>query len=146
MQMIHRLPAVVAGVDDHAVALAEALVASDLRCSPEKVAEQGGVMCASFGEGDDVLARRDEDVHRRLRIDVGEGIALLVFIDRGGRNTSLDDFAEKATHDGTSVQDRKQKLGAATLATDRKFCVAGHSQVLPFLFCSTEGTPWIYLN
>lgn len=108
MQMIHRLPAVVTGVDDYAVAFAKVFVASDFRCGPEQVAEQGRVMRTGFSKRDDVLARRDQDVYGRLRVDVGEGIALLVLVDGGGRDASLDDFAEEATHDGTSVQDMSE--------------------------------------
>ena len=52
-----------------------------------------------------MFAWRDEDVRGRLRIDVGEGIALLVLIDGGGWDASFDDFAEEAAHDAHSVQD-----------------------------------------
>jgi hypothetical protein len=104
--MIHGLSAVFAGVDHYAVTFAEAFIAGDLGSSPEQVAEQGAVVRAALSERDDVLARRDENVHRRLRVDVGEGVAQLVFVDCGGGNASVNDLAKEATHSVFSVQER----------------------------------------
>src|SRR5215469_16270222 len=50
-----------------------------------------------------MLARHDEKVHRRLRIDIAERDASLVLIHALRRNLSFDDFAEEAIHHGTSV-------------------------------------------
>ena len=94
MEMVDGLAAVIAGVNDYAVALVETFVASDSGCGPEQVTQQGWVMCAGFGERDDVFSRRDENVHGRLWVDVGEGVTLVVLVDGGGWDASIDDFAE----------------------------------------------------
>jgi hypothetical protein len=108
MEVIHGLSAVVAGVNDDAVALAQAFFAGYLGGDPDEVTEQSGVMSCCLGERGDVFARQDEDVYGRLRVDVREGIGLLIFIDGNGWDASLDDFAEKAAHDGNSVQDSEE--------------------------------------
>jgi hypothetical protein len=105
VEMVHGLAAVFAGVDHHAVSFAEALVAGDLGCGPQQVAEQGLVALAALGQRDDVLARGHENMHRRLRMKVGEGVAQLVFVDSGGGNASVNDLAKEATHSETIVQD-----------------------------------------
>jgi molybdopterin guanine dinucleotide-containing S/N-oxide reductase-like protein len=50
-----------------------------------------------------VFAGHDEHVDRSPGADVGERIALLVLIDRGRGDASIDDLAEKATHGVTSL-------------------------------------------
>ncbi len=101
--MIDGLAAVCAGIDHCAVALGEAFGAGDLGGGPEQVAEQGAVAFVAVGDGDDVLAGRDEHVHGGLGVDVGEGVAELVLIDGGGGDGAFDDFAEEAIHGVTSV-------------------------------------------
>ena len=103
--MIHGLAAVRAGVDHHAIALGEAFVAGNLGRGPQQMAEQRAIPLIAFGQRGDMFARRDQHMHRRLRIDVGKGVALLVLVDGGGGNASFNDLAEKATHGDTSVQE-----------------------------------------
>ena len=105
MEVIDGLAAVVPGVDDSAIAFAEPFVAGDLSCDREEMTEQGRVMRSGFGERDQVFARGNEDVRGSLRIDVGEGVALVVLKDGCRWDGSLDDFAEEAAHDAHSVQD-----------------------------------------
>jgi len=52
-----------------------------------------------------VLAWGDEDVDGCLRMDVGEGVALVVLVDGGGRDGAVDDLAEEAGHGVISVQE-----------------------------------------
>ena len=95
VEMVHGLPAVFAGVDDGAIALGEALASGDLGGDPEQVAEEGARrIFLTICHGNDVLARGDEDVDRRLRVDVREGVAQIVLINGCGRNASVNDFAE----------------------------------------------------
>ncbi len=102
--MVDSLAAVGAGVDGYAIALGEAFGFGDLGCGPEEMAEELAVVSVGFGEGDNVLAGGDEDVDGGLRVDVGEGVALVVFVDRGGGDGAVDDLAEEAGHGVTSVQ------------------------------------------
>lgn len=81
VEVVHGLAAVGAGVDDDAVALVEAFVAGDSRRGREKMAQQWGVARLGMRGGLDVFAGDDQEVHRRLRVDIGEGVALLVLED-----------------------------------------------------------------
>ena len=104
--MIHGLAAILAGIDHHAVAVGEAFVAGDPRRGPQQVAEQRAVPFGAVSQRRDVLARRDQHMHRRLRVKVREGIALLVLVDGGGGDASINDLAKEATHGAFSVQER----------------------------------------
>lgn len=105
VQMIHCLPGIWAAVDDGPIALHEALVSRDLRGRAKKMSNQRSVLGRCVIERGDMLTRNDEDVHGGLRIDISERDALVVFIDRLGRDATIDDFAEEATHDEFSVQE-----------------------------------------
>jgi len=71
-----------------------------------KMADEEAVLLARMGNGRDVLTRNNEDVHRRLRIDICEGVALVVLVDGVGRDASFDDPAEEAAHFGFSLHER----------------------------------------
>ena len=103
VQVVDGLATVFAGVDDQAIAFAEAFVAGDLGCGPEQAAEQGAVRSLGLRSGGDVPARHDENVHRRLRVQVGEGVGLLIFEDWLGGNLAGDDFTKQAIHGEISV-------------------------------------------
>ena len=45
------------------------------------MAEQGGVVLSGIVQPGDVLARNNQKVHRRLRVEVLEGDGVLVFVD-----------------------------------------------------------------
>ena len=94
MEMIHALAAVLAGIDHHAVAPGEAFVTGDLRRGPQQVAEQRAVLFGAISQRRNVFARRDQHMHRRLRVKVREGVALLVLVDGGGGNASVNDLAK----------------------------------------------------
>jgi len=111
VEMVDGLAAVGAGVDDYAIAFGEAFGFGDFGCGPEEMAEELFVIGIGFGERDDVLARGDEDVDRGLRMDVGEGVALVVFVNGGGGNGAVDDLAEDAAHGVTSVQEWRSGPG-----------------------------------
>jgi len=98
VEVLDCLATVGAGVDDEAVALGEVLLASDLACRVEEVAEGGFVVLRGVGVGGQVVFGDDEDVGGGLGIDVREGEGLLVFVDAGGGDFAGDDFAEEAGH------------------------------------------------
>jgi len=98
VQMVDRLAAVGAGVDDQAVAVGKVLCAGDFAGGVEELAEALGVVLRGVRVRSDVVFGDDEDVDRRLRIDVGEGEGVLVLVDAGGGDFAGDDFAEEAAH------------------------------------------------
>ena len=106
VEMIDGLAAVLAGVDHHPIALGEALGAGDLGRGPQQVSEQRAVTLHALGQRGDMFAGRDQHMHRRLRMKVREGVALLVLVDGRGGDASVNDLAKEATHSETSVQER----------------------------------------
>jgi hypothetical protein len=94
VEMLDALAAVGAGVDDGAIAFGEALLAGDFRGRAEQVADERLLFGGDLVEGVEVLAGHDENMHGSLRIDVGEGVAEVVFVNGLGGNFTLEDFAE----------------------------------------------------
>jgi len=83
MQVIHGLAAVFAGVDDGSITLDETLLAGDLSYHAEQMAKQRSICFCSLSQRANVLTRDDEDMNRGVRMNVGEGDALLVFVNPG---------------------------------------------------------------
>jgi hypothetical protein len=94
VEMLDALAAVGAGVDDGAIAFGEPLLAGDFSGSAEKVADERLLFGGDLVERVEVLAGHDEDVDGSLRVDVGEGVAEVVFVNGLGGNFTLEDFAE----------------------------------------------------
>ena len=103
VDVVDGLATVFAGVDDGAVSLGESFSAGDFRGGPLEVAEQVLVILFCVSDRGDVLPGDNEDMYGRLRLDVGEGVAVLILVDGFGRNASVDDLAEYAAH-GESLQ------------------------------------------
>ena len=114
MQVIHCLAAVFTGVDDDAVAFAEAFAAGDLNSSLEKMAEEFAVRCIGVIERGNMFAGNDENVHGRLRMKIREGVTMLILVDGGGGDGALGDFAEYAGHGVTSRRDQCTTAGLST--------------------------------
>jgi hypothetical protein len=102
MEMIHGLASVFAGVDDNAIAFAESFLAGNFSGRLEKMAEEFPVLCTRVVKRGKVFAGDDENVDRRLRMNVGECVTHLVLVDGGRGNRSIGDFAEEAGHGATS--------------------------------------------
>ena len=81
VEMGHGLAAVVAGIDDDAVAFREAVLACNLRRNPHQVTEESSVFGDGVGKGSDVLARNDENMYGRFGADVGKGVNEVILID-----------------------------------------------------------------
>ncbi len=94
--MVHGLAGVGAAVADDAEAAGQSLLRGDLRADREAVARQRGVVVIYFRDGSDVLLRDDQDVRRRLGIDVPEGVAEFVLIDLCAGDLTGNDGAEQA--------------------------------------------------
>jgi hypothetical protein len=96
--MVYGLAAILARVDDYAEAIGEALVRSNLRCNTQEVTEKRTTFFIDLCQRIEVLARHDQYVNRRLRMNIGKGITAVVLIDRNGWNASIYDLTEKATY------------------------------------------------
>src|SRR4051794_25956046 len=98
MDVEDRLAGGLAVVDDDAVAVVfEVQVAGDLRDAVEGQADYARLALIERVERGDVAARDDEDVRRRLRVDVveGDGDVVLEHLLRG--DLAGHDAAEEAT-------------------------------------------------
>jgi len=112
VQVIHGLAAVFADIDDHAIALGEPLDARQMHSDLQQMTEQCRllVLFARSIERGPVLARRDQDMHGRLRMNVVEGVAAVVLVDPGRRDASFNDFAEEAVCHRISVQECQVRI------------------------------------
>ena len=63
------------------------------------------MMRSRIRQGRYMFAWDNQNMNRRLRVNIGERVALSVLVDRCRRNASLNDFAEETTHNGNSVQE-----------------------------------------
>ena len=81
MQMLNRLSAVFANVDDHAIPGSKFLFASEFGYSPQQVAKQCAVFGRCFCERDNVFARDYQQMHGSLRVNVREGDALFILVN-----------------------------------------------------------------
>src|SRR5580704_6963589 len=70
MQVIDRLPAVAATVDDDTIAVGQTKLGSQLLRDEQQVPEQRGVWLLSIRQGRDFAFGDDQDVRGRLRVDV----------------------------------------------------------------------------
>lgn len=99
------MPAVFAVVDDDAIALVQAACARDLRRGSQKMAQQKAIVLLCDCKRVEMLARGDENMGRRLGVDVRKGVAVFILVDSRGWDCALNDFAKQAAHNGTSVPD-----------------------------------------
>jgi hypothetical protein len=106
VEMVYRLAAVFACIDYYAIAFREALFASQVCCYPQQVTEERGMFFACFGQRNEMFTGRNQEVYGCLGVNVGEGVTAVVLIFGIRGDTSLNDFAEKAAHNRTSVLGR----------------------------------------
>ena len=86
-----------ARVDNCAIAaLGEPLLVGNARGDPQEMAERSFVSLRSFVEGFHVIARENEHMHGRLRIDVAKGDRALILVDNVCGNLARDDSAKEA--------------------------------------------------
>ena len=104
--MVHGLAAFHAGIHNDAVTVVKVLGPGDLCRRPKQVTEQGLIALTGIDNGTDVPAGDNENVHRRLGVKVGEGVAKLILVNGGGGNGTFNDLAEQAAHSETSVHGR----------------------------------------
>ena len=108
VEMVYRLAAVFACVDYYAIAFREALFASQICGYPQQVTEEGGMFFARFGQRNEMFTGRNQEMYGGLGVNIGEGVTAVVLIFGIRRYASLNDLAEKAGHDRTSVLGRQR--------------------------------------
>jgi hypothetical protein len=102
VQVIHGLAAVFTRVDDHSVAFGEAFIAGDCGRRVEEVSEDVAIFSTRVVERGEMFAGNNENVDRRHRMNVGEGVTQLILVDSSGGYRTVGDFAEEAGHGMTS--------------------------------------------
>ena len=99
MDVKHRLPAVIVGVDHHSIpALVDLQFFSDFRGGHKEMAEDFFVGWSNICKRADLFFRNNHDVNRSLRMDIAKCQADFVFKDDVGWNFAIDDFAEDRRH------------------------------------------------
>lgn len=96
MQVKHGLARARADVEDGAVAMLDVALAGDLRCGEMAAANDFCVSGFGFFQIRKMPLRNNEHVGGRLRMDVLEGVNILIFMNLLGGNLAADDAAEKA--------------------------------------------------
>lgn len=115
MQVVDGLPTVFACVDDSAIAVLQTAFLRNFGCGRQQPAEQQRIFRFGLVERTQVLSGHNQNVRRRLRMNVSKSVAVLVLVDRGRGNAAVDDLAEKATHSGSSVQEAHLPLAGKSL-------------------------------
>ena len=93
------LAAIVAGVDDGAETVLDALLLSDQLGGDKELAEERGVCGRGVGERGMVLLRDQEDVDGCLGVDVREGEDEVVLVEARDGDDAGGDLAEEAIGD-----------------------------------------------
>ena len=81
MQMKDGLPCVRANVKDRAISFFETALFRELRRGQVQSADDLGILRLRLFQAGHVSLGNDQDVRRRLRVDVAEGEGVLIFID-----------------------------------------------------------------
>ncbi len=113
--MADGLAAIARGVDHGAIAIDKIFLAGNFGGGGEQLAEQWSGAHGCFSQRCDVTAWRDENVCWRGGIDVGEGKAIVVLIDRGGGNASVNNFAKETAHSNILQKNSVRKDAAQSL-------------------------------
>ena len=95
MQVVHRLPAIVACVHDDPVTVVQLLFARNLRRRGHQMAHQRSIFGRHLRRRADVLLGDHQKVCGRLRIDVGEADAAFVFVHAASRYGAGYDLAKQ---------------------------------------------------
>src|SRR5688572_20520192 len=97
MDMIHLLMPDPAVIDDRAEAIARTGLARELAGHCQHLAQRRLVRRSRVVQRGEVHLRDDQEMHRRLRSDVGKSDHLAVLVNFFRRDLAADDFAENAT-------------------------------------------------
>jgi hypothetical protein len=98
VDVVDGLATMLSCIDNSAIALLEAFGAGNLSRGPMQMANQRIVLFSRMRDRGYVLAGYDQDVHGRLWIDVGEGVALVILVNGFGGDASIDNPAKETAH------------------------------------------------
>ncbi len=96
MQVMNGLAAVRAGIDDQSMSVAELMRAGKVRSYGHQMPQQRRMFFRNVGKRGEMLLRDDEQMRRCLRVNVGKGDALGIFVKELGGDNAGDDLAEEA--------------------------------------------------
>src|SRR5215470_3305428 len=100
MNVKYGLAGVAVGVEDRPKAAGQPSLLGERGGPSDQLAHDAIVARLDVVQRCDMPLRHDEDMGRRLRIDVVEGEDAVVLVDDRSRHLALDDLAEKAVaHD-----------------------------------------------
>lgn len=100
MDMKHALPRLVVGVHHQPVTmLGEALLCGELFGGEKQLADQHGIIALQIIDRGDMFARNDQDVGRRLGVEITKGDDIPIFIDLGGWDLAINNLAKDTVHD-----------------------------------------------
>ena len=94
VQVKNRLPGMRADVEHGSIAVLDAALARDIGGDELAAADQLGILCHSFLQSADVFFGNDQHMRRGLRINIVEGVGVLVFVDFLGGYFPANDAAE----------------------------------------------------
>lgn len=100
MEMADGLPSARSYVDHDSITVAEPLRDRQLVGNTVQVAQQLLLLirCSNLCQRSNVFSRKNQRMDRRLRVRIGKGYGLVIFIELVYRNFSGGDFAEDAIH------------------------------------------------
>src|SRR5262249_7889063 len=101
--MKDRLARIRSNVEYRTVALLDVAFPRDLRRHQVAVTDDLRILRSGFLDVDDVLFGNDQDVCRRLRLDVFKSVDAIVFEDLPRRNLSGNDLAEQTVGHGAML-------------------------------------------
>jgi hypothetical protein len=103
VKVIDGLSAVRAGVDHRAETVVEMLLVCNFAHCEQELSEQLGFGGGGLSERSEVSLGDDQDMHRRLRMDVGKREYSLVFVETRDRDCASSDLAKKAVRSYSHV-------------------------------------------
>src|SRR5579863_8534465 len=99
--MEYRLAGAAAVVQNCAIAGCQFALLRKFRSDELQLAEHGCVLLSGLCQRHDMFPRADEDVARRLRLNILEGKNIRILVDEFRRDFLASDFAEQAViHEG----------------------------------------------
>src|ERR1035437_5920929 len=124
MEMKHGLPGAAAVVDDRTITVGQLALSGELCSHQLQAPEHCRVLSRGIGERNDVLPRTNQDVGRRLRMDVLKREDCLVLVHQLCGNFFSADLAEQAIFHNDPSASRVEIENPSISQADRWFDLA----------------------
>jgi len=102
MQVKDRLACAWTYIQDSSISVLDFALTRDLRGGDMTAPYDFGIVSLGFLQSSEMTLWNDEDVRRRLRVDVVKREDMVIFVDFLGRNLAANDAAEKTVWIGHS--------------------------------------------